>query len=190
MEFGLKGRHVALLAADGTDVVQVNGLRDALREAGAVADVVGARAGRVQGPTDSSLSIERTFDACHAADYEALVIAGGGSGAQSLRADSRALQFVKEFMAADKPVAAVGDGIELLVAADAVAGRTIAVRSDRANAIRDAGGEVAANRVRESGRRSASRSVVGAELSGERSAARSGSGGWRRRKQGAPPRSG
>jgi protease I len=147
MEFGLKGRHVALLAADGTDVVQVNGLRDALREAGAVADVVGARAGRVQGPTDSSLSIERTFDACHAADYEALVIAGGASGAQSLRADSRALQFVKEFMAADKPVAAVGDGIELLVAADAVAGRTIAVRSDRANAIRDAGGEVAANSV-------------------------------------------
>jgi protease I len=147
MEFGLKGRRVAIMAADGTDVAQLSGVRDALSNAGALPDVLGPRAGQLPEIAKGRVAVERTFGDCHASDYDALVIPGGQSGAASLRSDSRALQFVKEFMAADKPVAAIGEGVDLLVAGDSVAGRIVAAGSDRAEAIRAAGGEIAPKSV-------------------------------------------
>lgn len=142
MEFGLKGRHVAILAGDGIDRAQLTGLREALGDAGAVADVVAARTSGVRSTAGDAVRVDRTFDVCHAADYDALVIPGGRSGADALRQDQRALQFVREFMAADKPVAAIGEGVQLLVAADAVAGRSIAATTELADKVRDAGGQV------------------------------------------------
>jgi putative intracellular protease/amidase len=62
---------------------------------------------------------------------------------EALGKDARAIQFVREFMAADKPVAAIGDGVRLLVAADAVAGRAIAAPPDLEATIHGAGGQVA-----------------------------------------------
>jgi protease I len=142
MEFGLKGRHVALLAADGVDGGQLGGPRQALGDAGVVADVLAARTGEIRGSGGESVTVDRAFDTCRAADYDALVIPGGRQAVDVLRADQRALQFVKEFMAADKPVVAIGDGVRLLVAADTVAGRAIATRSDLADDVRNGGGQL------------------------------------------------
>jgi protease I len=142
MEFGLKGHRVAILAADGVDEAQVNGPRTALADAGALADVVAVRSGAVTATSGGTVSVDRAFDACHAADYEALVIPGGAAAVDALRRDERALQFVREFMAADKPVAAIGEGVGLLVEADAVAGRSIAASGELADEVRRAGAQV------------------------------------------------
>jgi protease I len=141
MELGLKGRRIAILAADGSDVGQLQSFRRSFTDAGSTAHVVGAREGPLAGDAGGGGVVDRSFDVCHAADYDALVVPGG-DGARALRGDSRARQFVKEFMAADKPVAAVGEGVELLVASDVVAGRTIAASDKLAGAIRGAGGTV------------------------------------------------
>jgi protease I len=142
MEFGLKGRHVAILAGDGIDRAQLAGLRKALGDAGAIPDVVAARSGEVRSATGEDVRVDRTFDACHAADYDALVMPGGRAGADDLRAEQRALQFVREFMAADKPVAAIAEGVRLLVAAEAVAGRSVAASPELAEEVRASGGQV------------------------------------------------
>jgi protease I len=142
MEFGLKGRHVAILAADGVDGGQLAGLRKVLGDAGVVADVLALRGGEVRAARGEPIVVDRTFDVCHAADFDALVIPGGREGVEPLRADARAIQFVKEFMAADKPVAAVGEGVALLVAADAVAGRAVAAKPELADEVRRAGGDI------------------------------------------------
>jgi len=142
MEFGLKGRHVAILAADGVDARQVAAARRALGDAGAVADVLGSQTGEVRGAGSEPVTVDRTFDVCHAADYDALVIPGGQVGVDALAREQRAVQFVREFMAADKPVAAIGEGVRLLLAADAVAGRSIAAGPGMASALRDAGANV------------------------------------------------
>lgn len=142
MEFGLKGRHVAILAADGVDGAQLDGPRKALRDAGAIADVLAARGGKVRGAAGESFGVDRTLEICHAADYDALVIPGGRQAIDALGQEQRALQFVKEFMAADKPVAAIGDGVRLLIAADTVAGRAIAATPDVAGGVRQGGGEL------------------------------------------------
>ena len=141
MEFGLKGHHVAILAADGIDGGPLRTLREALAGAGAVPDVVGARADEVRSAEGPALRVDRTFDDCHAADYDALVIPGGAAAAV-LRVEDRALQLVREFMAADKPVAALGEGVRLLVAAEAIAGRVVAGSSELTDEVTSAGGEV------------------------------------------------
>src|SRR3712207_878583 len=130
MEFGLKGRHVAILAADGVDAAQVESPRKALTDVGVVADVVAARGGELRADAGSAVSVDRTLDLCHAADYDALVIPGGADSADALRGEQRAVQFVREFMVADKPVAAIAEGVRLLVAADAVTGRSVAGPAD------------------------------------------------------------
>jgi protease I len=142
MDFGLKGRHVAILAADGVDGAQLDGSRKALGDAGIIADVLATRDGEVRGVAGESISVDRTFEVCHAADYDALVIPGGREAIEALGQEQRALQFVKEFMAADKPVAAVGDGVRLLIAADVVAGRAIAATPEVAAGVRRGGGEL------------------------------------------------
>jgi len=142
MEFGLKGRHVAFLAADGVDAAQLGGPRKVLGDAGVAADVLAAKGGEVRAAGGESVVVDRTFEVCHAADYDALVIPGGRDGIAALRGDQRALQFVKEFMAADKPVAAIGEGVRLLIATDALAGRVIATPPDLADDVRAAGGEI------------------------------------------------
>jgi protease I len=141
MEFGLKGRHIAILAADGIDGAQVVAVRRALAGAGAVADVLGLRSGnlRVEGP--DSLVVERALDQCHSTDFDALVIPGGKAGIEALRAEPQAVQFVKEFMAADKPAAVIGEGVAMLVAAEAAAGRVVA-GGPVADEVRRAGGDV------------------------------------------------
>jgi deglycase len=142
MEFGLKGRHVAILAADGVDGAQLDGSRKALGDAGVIADVLAARGGELRGADGNPVSVDRTLEVCHAAEYDALVIPGGKQAAEVLGRDQRAIQFVKEFMAADKPVAAIGDGVRLLIAADTLAGRAIAATPAAAADVRQAGGEL------------------------------------------------
>ena len=117
---GLAGSRVAFLAADGADRVE-----QALRDAGA---------------TPVRLAPDALADA-KASDYCALVLAGGAESAGRAAASGHAVAFVRDFLEADKPVAATGHGARLLVAAGAVKGRTLAAASELRGEIEGAGGE-------------------------------------------------
>jgi protease I len=142
MDLGLKGRHVAILASEGGDGAQVARLRRDLAAAGAIADIVGVRSSDLPEQRGDTLTVERTVDSCHAADFDALVIPSGKAAIEALRAEPRAVHFVREFMAADKPVAAIAEGVSMLVAADAATGRTVAAGAESADDARSAGAEV------------------------------------------------
>jgi protease I len=142
MELGLKGRRVAILTADGVDAAQIAGPRKTFGDGGVVAEVLASRSGEVRTAAGDAVVVDRTLDVCHASDFDALVIPGGRRALETLRGEGRAIQLVKEFMAADKPVAAIGEGVALLVAADTVAGRSIAATPELAEDVRRAGGEI------------------------------------------------
>jgi protease I len=57
-------------------------------------------------------------------DYEALCIPGGRAP-EYLRLDARVIKLVKHFAEADKPIAAICHGIQILTAADVVRGRAL-----------------------------------------------------------------
>ncbi len=74
-----------------------------------------------------------------AGDFDALLIPGGFSP-DKLRADERAVNFVKDFMKADKPVFSICHGPQLLITAKAIEGRKITGWKSIVQDIKYAGG--------------------------------------------------
>lgn len=72
-------------------------------------------------------------------DYDALVIAGGRAP-EYLRLNKNVIELVKHFYQADKPIAAVCHGIQVLTAADVVRGKKLTAYPAVAPEITQAGG--------------------------------------------------
>jgi len=74
-------------------------------------------------------------------DYAALVLPGGVANPDALRTDVKAVDFVRDFMASGKSVAAICHAPWVLVEADCVRGRRVASWPSLQTDIRNAGGE-------------------------------------------------
>lgn len=141
----LQGRKVAVLATDGVEQVEMTEPWKALEKAGAEVHLVSLKAGSIQGfnhlDKGDTFEVKVTVDKANAADYVALVLPGGVANPDALRTNARAVAFVREFMEADKPVAAICHAAWLLVEADAVRGRTLTSWPSLKTDIRNAGGD-------------------------------------------------
>ena len=140
----LKGRKVAFLATDGVEEVELTAPWNALKQAGADLSLVSDKTGAIQGVNHdargSTFPVDVEVSAVTARDFDALVLPGGVANPDKLRTNKRAVQFVREFMELDKPVAAICHGPWLLVEADAVRGRTITSWPSLETDVRNAGG--------------------------------------------------
>jgi protease I len=87
-------------------------------------------------------ALNATFDAITPGNYDALVISGGRAP-EYLRLDARVIKAVQHFAQANKPIAAVCHGAQLLAAADVIGGRKISAYPACAPEVRRAGAEYA-----------------------------------------------
>ena len=87
-------------------------------------------------------TLNATFDAVSAADYDGLVIAGGRAP-EYLRLDKNVIEIVRQFAEAKKPIAAICHAAQILAAANVIKGRTISAYPAIAPDVRMAGGEYA-----------------------------------------------
>jgi len=105
----LKGRRIAVLAADGFEEVELAVPVAALRAEGADVEIVSLRKGRIRGVNlhepASRVSVDRTLSQANLADYDALLIPGGFINPDLLRQSEPARRFVREFAASGKPIA-------------------------------------------------------------------------------------
>ncbi|HUO23964.1 MAG TPA: type 1 glutamine amidotransferase domain-containing protein [Caulobacteraceae bacterium] len=125
----LEGRKVAVLATDGFEQSELETPVEALRAAGAAVEVLSLEAGQIQGVEHQergrSVSVDRLVSQSDASDYDALVLPGGVANPDRLRIDASAVQFVRAFANAGKPIAAICHGPWTLINAGAVDGRTL-----------------------------------------------------------------
>jgi protease I len=140
----LKGRKVAFLATDGVEQVELTAPWNALKQAGAEVKLVSDKPGEIQAVNHDQKSERFGVDALvaqvTARDFDALVLPGGVANPDKLRTNEDAVKFVRDFMEADKPVAAICHGPWLLVEADAVRGRTITSWPSLETDVKNAGG--------------------------------------------------
>ena len=87
-------------------------------------------------------ALNATFDAITPGNYDSLVISGGRAP-EYLRLDARVIKAVQHFAQANKPIAAVCHGAQLLAAADVIGGRKISAYPACAPEVRRAGAEYA-----------------------------------------------
>ncbi len=140
----LSGRKVAFLATDGVEEVELTAPWNALKQAGAEVKLISDKRGEIQAVnhdrSGQRFPVDTEVSTVTARDFDALVLPGGVANPDRLRTNDAAVSFVREFMEADKPVAAICHGPWLLVEADAVRGRTITSWPSLETDIKNAGG--------------------------------------------------
>ncbi len=123
----LQGKNVAVLVADGFEQVELTEPRKALEAAGAKTRIVSPAEGRVKGWEHTKWGEELPVDVplrqAKPEDYDALLLPGGVMSPDKLRMNPDAVRFVKHFVDAGKPIAAICHGPWTLIEAGAVRGR-------------------------------------------------------------------
>ncbi|MBK6337306.1 MAG: DJ-1/PfpI family protein [Betaproteobacteria bacterium] len=89
-----------------------------------------------------NFTLNADFDGVRPDDYDALVIPGGRAP-EYLRLDPKVLACVRHFAAANKPIAAICHGAQLLAAAGVLAGRSCSAYPACAPEVTAAGGKYA-----------------------------------------------
>jgi protease I len=144
MAANLSGRKVAVLATDGVEQVELTAPWQVLKEAQAEVTLVSIKPGSIQGfiheEKADTFPVDKLASDVTARDFDALVIPGGFRNTEALRATPEAVELVRGFMEADKPVAAITYAPRLLIEANSVNGRTLTSHPEIADEIRAAGG--------------------------------------------------
>ncbi len=145
MAENLTGKRIAFLLTDGFEQVEFTRPWDALKAAGAEVELLSTHEGKVQGMNHMDKGDEFAVDGlisdADPRDYDGLVLPGGVANPDRLRTAVSAVNFVRAFFDAKKPVAAICHGPWTLVEADVVRGRTLTSWPSLKTDIRNAGGQ-------------------------------------------------
>lgn len=87
-----------------------------------------------------NFTLNFTFEKVKPENYDALVISGGRAP-EYLRLDDNLLHVVRHFAQADKPIAAICHGIQILTAADVVKGKSLTAYPAVGPEVKAAGGK-------------------------------------------------
>ena len=122
-------KRIAILATDGFEQSELMLPRQALKDAGFKVDVLSLKAGSIRGWKDNNwgdeVSVDVELSKASSDDYDALVLPGGVINPDKLRMEPAAVDFVRSFDQAGKPLAAICHGPWLLAEAGAVEGRQV-----------------------------------------------------------------
>ncbi|MGI8632848.1 MAG: type 1 glutamine amidotransferase domain-containing protein [Solirubrobacterales bacterium] len=139
----LKDRTIAFLAADGVEQIELTEPWKAVEEAGGTPKLVSLESGEIQGmegeitPKDT-FEVDMTVDEASEDQFRGLVIPGGVGNPDNLRANDKAVAFVRSFFETGKPVSAICHAPWVLIEANAVEGRRLtsypSIKTDLLNA--------------------------------------------------------
>ena len=142
----LRDKRIAILVAnEGVEEVELTSPRDALREAGAEVDLLALEGEEIQAfnhlDKGDTFTPDKTVGEADPDDYDGLVLPGGVANPDQLRTDTDAVQFVRSFFEAGKPVGVICHGPWTLINADVVDGRTLTSWPSLQTDLRNAGAE-------------------------------------------------
>ena len=135
-------RTIAVLATDGVEQVELTEPVKALKAASARVSVIAPHGGQIQGMNHDQkgekLTVDHDLASVSADRFDALVLPGGVANPDTLRTNPAAVAFVRHFVQAGKPIAAICHGPWTLIEADGVRGHKMtswpSLRTDLKNA--------------------------------------------------------
>src|SRR6266481_3505642 len=138
----LTGKKVAILVDEGFEQVELIKPRKALDKIGAQTQVVSPQAGEVRGWNikrwGKSVAVDVPLESANPTQFDALLLPGGVMNPDKLRMNPKAVEFVRHFFDAGKPVAAICHAPWTLIEADVLKDRTLtswpSLRTDLKNA--------------------------------------------------------
>ena len=142
----LSGKRIAFLVAnEGVEQIELSEPAKAVREAGAEVDLIAPADEPVQAfdhlDKADTFEPDRIVAEVEAGEYDGLVLPGGVANPDQLRTKAAAVEFVRSFFDAGKPVGAICHAPWTLIEAGVVRGRTLTSWPSLQTDIRNAGGE-------------------------------------------------
>jgi catalase len=110
----IRTRRVAILTADGCEGSSLVALANRLTGEGAVARFVSTSLGSVTSDSGDPIEIDVSLEAAPAVLYDVLVLPDGSAAVEVLRADGRALEFIKDQYRHCKPILVLGASAQLM----------------------------------------------------------------------------
>lgn len=121
----LEGKNVAFLITEGFHDAETLFPKGYLINYGANVTLIGEAPGNYTAyNSDVTLSIEKSIGDVSVDEFDALVIPGGHSPG-NLRENEDVINFVRNYMQSEKPIAAICHGPQVLVTADVISGKTL-----------------------------------------------------------------
>lgn len=133
-----KTPRVAIVLADKFEDSEATSPIEAFEKAGVEYTILGIETGEVEGKKGAVLEATKTIADADVADYDLLLIPGGGSP-ENLRIEADAVEFTKKFVETDKPVAAICHGAQLLISADVLKGVKLTAVNKIGDDVKNAG---------------------------------------------------
>jgi protease I len=134
---------VAVLVDQGFEQVELIKPRKALDRLGAETRVVSPQEGEVRGWNvkrwGKSVPVDLALESADPSTFDALLLPGGVMNPDKLRMNPKAVEFVKHFIDAGKPIAAICHGPWTLIEAGGVEGRTLTSWPSLQTDLRNAG---------------------------------------------------
>ena len=118
----IKGRKVAVLVANNVDIALVDTLRKALESQGATVKLLAAKLGHVTSNAGKLIPVDYSLPTVSSVLFDAVLIPGDKTSAESLCTDANAVLFVKEAYKHGKAIAVSNDAVVLLEKAAQSAG--------------------------------------------------------------------
>ncbi|MDQ3412617.1 MAG: catalase, partial [Chloroflexota bacterium] len=114
----IASRKIAALVADGVDGAELVAVKQALTAAGAELQTVAKFGGTVRSADGEEIKVDKTFLTSASVVFDALYVPGGANSVESLKGQGDPRHFLNEAFRHGKTIAASGDGVEVLAAAD------------------------------------------------------------------------
>lgn len=138
----LHEKRIAILTEDGFEEVELTSPKEALEKAGAQVDIISPKDDVVRAKKGDdwtgTYDVDYVLSDADSSLYDGLLIPGGVINPDKLRTNDQALEFVRSFFQAGKPVAAICHGPQVLIDAEVIEGRKItsvaAIKNDLINA--------------------------------------------------------
>jgi protease I len=142
----LQGKKIAFLVAnEGVEQVELTEPLQAVRGAGAEAELLAPEAGEIQAfnhlDKGDTFEADRAVGDADASEFDGLVLPGGVANPDQLRTKPEALEFVRGFFAAGKPVGVICHGPWTLIDAGVAKGRILTSWPSLQTDLRNAGAE-------------------------------------------------
>jgi catalase len=111
-------RKIAMLIAEGFDGEAAEVVRKVLAEQGAIVEVIAPVLGAIPAEAGATLEADKTYKTAASVFYDAIFVPGGALSVSALEANGDAVHFIQEAYKHCKPIAAVGEAVDLVILAD------------------------------------------------------------------------
>ncbi|MDO1444835.1 catalase [Rhodocytophaga aerolata] len=112
----IKSRKVAVLVDNGFAFKEVMSIKQALKAQGAQATIVSMFKGKLKSADGEELEVDKSHITTGSIMYDAVFVPGGKESIEKLKKQGDALHFINEAFKHGKPIGAINEGVDLLLA--------------------------------------------------------------------------